>query len=77
MLRAWDHTKLRVAGWSGPQPEMDDEIIASTGRRYRILESTYRGGRLRSLFVIVLPHDAPILGRQFEWRWTPRTRSSS
>lgn len=50
MLRAWDHTKLRVDGWGGPSPETDDEIVTSTGRRYRILETIYRGERLRSLF---------------------------
>lgn len=74
MLRAWDHTKLRVDGWGGPSPDTDDEIVTSTGRRYRILETIYRGERLRSLFVIVLPQDAPILGRQFNWYWTPRTK---
>jgi hypothetical protein len=74
MLRAWDHTKLRVDGWCTEAPETDDEIVTTTGRRYRILEPVYRGARLRSLLVIVLPLDAPVLGRQFNWHWTPRAR---
>jgi hypothetical protein len=76
MLRSWDHTKLRVDGWDGPQPETDDEIFTTTGRRYRILDPVYREGRLRSLLVIVLPADAPVLGNQFQWFWTPRTKSA-
>jgi hypothetical protein len=74
MKRAWDHTKLRVDGWCTVQPDTDDEIVTTTGRRYRILDPIYRDGRLRSLLVIVLPLDAPILGRQFHWQWTPRKR---
>jgi hypothetical protein len=77
MLRAWDHTKLRVDGWAGEPPEINDEIVTAPGRRYRILEPIYRAARLRSLLVIVLPADAPVLGRQFQWRWTPRSRRSN
>ncbi|TFE43591.1 hypothetical protein E2553_00200 [Paraburkholderia dipogonis] len=77
MLRAWDHTKLRVDGWTTDTPDMDDEIVTTTGRRYRILDAIWRNGRVRHLVVVVLPPDAAVIGRQFSWCWTPRSKRAS
>lgn len=74
MKAAWDPVKLRVDGWCALQPVCGDEIRTRTGRRYRILETHYRGERLARVDCIVLPMDADVQGVIFEWRWTPRRK---
>ncbi|MFM0155695.1 hypothetical protein [Paraburkholderia sediminicola] len=77
MKRPWDPVKLRVDGWTADIPCNDDEIVTTTGRRYRILDVGLKDGRIRRLDCMVLPPDAPLLGRQFEWLWTPRGKKSA
>lgn len=74
MKAAWDPTKLTVKFWNGPLPEEDDECVTGTGRRYRIFQIDLRDGQPRRLHCVVLPPDAPVLGRQFNWAWSARPR---
>jgi len=69
MKSAWDQVTLRVRSWIGPQPEGGDELRTRTGRRYQILEV-----KDRLLVCMVLPSDAEVQGRIFEWEWGKRTK---
>jgi hypothetical protein len=69
MKSAWERVKLRVNAWDGPAPEGGDELRTGTGRRYQIVTITGR-----TLECLVLPADAEVQGRVFDWRWGARIK---
>jgi len=64
----WARVRLYVA-W-GEVPEVGDELLLKSGRRYQVIE--VRG---KTLYVLVLPDDAPVQGTVIEWRWAPQRKS--
>lgn len=69
MKQPWDQVKLTIQFWDGDKPQVGDELLTRTGRRYQIL--SFVGKRLTCL---VLPKDEPIKGRVFYWEWGRRER---
>jgi hypothetical protein len=67
MKPPWSRVQLRVSGWRGPPAVGGDELRTGTGRRYQIVEV-----KPKALVCLVLPADAPVQGRVFDWVWDRR-----
>lgn len=61
----WSTVKQRVV-W-GDMPEIGDELVFRSGRRYQVI--SINGKTIRCL---VLPPGAEVQGRQLEWQWAKR-----
>lgn len=62
-----DEVRLTRLWWNAPEPRSGDALRTRTGRMYLI-----RAVRGRSLACVVVPPDAVVRGRVFEWKWGKR-----
>lgn len=65
----YDPVKIRLVEWQGEKPDVGDELVTKTGRRYQILRINGK-----THHCIILPADAEVQGKQHGLYWIPRKR---